>query len=164
MADTNALELYAEISIGLIGFAGVVAALGRSRLPAPTRRFRISALLLYGVVALAGSLLPIVLLGHGLAVTHAWLASAIALVSAQITLMAWAVRQTRPLLSDGLLAPLLTRTVFAIFLGATLYLLYGITFDRTALPGIYLVGLSFTLGLGVFHFVLLVTSVHAADD
>ena len=51
MPDTGALALFAEISIGLVGFTGVVSALGRSRLPPAIRSFRILALLLYSVVA-----------------------------------------------------------------------------------------------------------------
>ncbi|MCZ6460175.1 MAG: hypothetical protein O6766_12540, partial [Gammaproteobacteria bacterium] len=103
MPDTGALELFAEISIGLVGFTGVVSALGRSQLPPAIRSFRILALLLYSVVALGGSLLPIVLLNHGISTMTTWLVSAVSLVVAQIAIMVWAAIAVVPLLRDGLL-------------------------------------------------------------
>ncbi len=164
MPDTTALELFAEISIGLVGFAGVVSALGRSRLPPAIRSFRISALLLYSVVALGGSLLPIVLLNHGISAMSVWLSSAVVLVSAQVAMMAWAVKAIRPLVGDDQLPASLARVIITIFMAAVLYLLYGIFFDRTSLAAIYLVGISFSLGLGVFHFVVLVVSIQSGDQ
>ncbi len=161
MPDTTALELFAEISIGLVGFAGVVSALGRSRLPPAIRSFRISALLLYSVTALGGSLLPIVLLNHGMSATSVWLSSAVVFVSAQSATMAWAARAIRPHVRDDQLSP---RVVIAIFTAAVLYLLYGIFFDRTSLAAIYLVGISFSLGLGVLHFFVLVVSIQSGDQ
>ena len=163
MPDTGALELCAEISIGLVGFTGVVSALGRSRLPPAIRSFRILALLLYSVVALGGSLLPIVLLNHGISTMTTWLVSAVSLVVAQIAIMVWAAIAVAPLLRDGLLPTLVARVVFTIFGLVVLYLLYGIVFDRSSLAGIYLVGVSVSLALGVFHFVVLVQSVRSRD-
>ncbi len=161
MPDTTALELFAEISIGLVGFAGVVSALGRSRLPPAIRSFRISALLLYSITALGGSLLPIVLLNHGMSATSVWLSSAVVLVSAQAATMAWAARAIRTRVRDDQLSP---RVVITIFTAAVLYVLYGIFFDRTSLAAIYLVGISFSLGLGVFHFFVLVVSIQSGDQ
>ena len=164
MPDTTALELFAEISIGLVGFAGVVSALGRSRLPPATRSFRISALLFYSVVALGGSLLPIVLLNHGISAATVWLSSAVALVSAQLVMMIWAVKSIQPLRRDDQLPASIARTVLTIFTAAMIYVVYGIFFDRTSLSAIYLVGLSFSLGLGVFHFVVLVQSTQIGEQ
>ena len=64
--DHSSLELLAELSIGLVGFAGVVSALGRSRLTDATRSFRVQALLVNGVTSLTFSIMPIVLLGYDL--------------------------------------------------------------------------------------------------
>ena len=163
MSDTSALELFAEISIGLVGFAGVVSALGHSRLAPAIRSFRILALLLYSVVALGGSLLPIVLLNHGMNMMTAWLLSAVALVVAQIAIMVWAAIAVAPLMREGLLPSFIARIVFTIFGVVVFYLLYGILVDRASLAGIYLVGIFVSLALGVFHFVLLVVSVRAED-
>ncbi len=161
MPDTTALELFAEISIGLVGFAGVVSALGRSRLPPAIRSFRISALLLYSMTALGGSLLPIVLLNHGISAMSVWLSSAVVLVSAQAATMAWAARAIRTRVRDDQLSP---RVVITIFTAVILYVLYGIFFDRTSLAAIYLVGISFSLGLGVLHFFVLVVSIQSGDQ
>ena len=51
-------EILAEISIGLIGFAGVVVALGRSALSRSTRKFHLIMLFANGAAALWGSLSP----------------------------------------------------------------------------------------------------------
>ena len=163
MADTSALELFAEISIGLIGFAGVVTALGRSRLPLPTRSFRIWALLLYSIVALGGSLFPIVLSNYGLNASSVWLTSSIVLVTAQLTMLAWAAKTIPPLVRDGHLPTALAGVVFALYMLVALYLVYGILFARASLSAIYLVGIFFGLCLGVFHFFHLVISVPMGD-
>ena len=163
MTDTTALELFAEISIGLVGFAGVVSALGRSRLPPTIRAFRISALLLYSVMALGGSMLPIVLLNHGMTEATAWLTSAIALASAQLATAAWALKTIPRLLRDDQSLAPFARVVTPIFFLAILYLLYGIFFDRASLSAIYLVGIFCSLGLGVFHFFMLVVSISSRD-
>ncbi len=90
-----------------------------------------------------------------------WLVSAVALVVAQIAIMVWAAIAVAPLLRDGLLPNLVARVVFTIFGLVVLYLLYGIVFDQSSLAGIYLVGISVSLALGVFHFVVLVQSVRS---
>jgi hypothetical protein len=51
-------EILAEVSIGLVGFAGVVVALGRSELPSSTQKFHLTMLFANGVAALWGSLSP----------------------------------------------------------------------------------------------------------
>ena len=56
--DFGIFELLAELSIGLLGFTGVVSALGRSRLTAEVRAFRVGALVSYSSTSLLGSILP----------------------------------------------------------------------------------------------------------
>ena len=90
-----------------------------------------------------------------------WLVSAVALVAAQIAVMVWAAIAVAPLLRDGLLPSLMAGVVFTIFGLVVLYLLYGIVFDQSSLAGIYLVGISVSLSLGVFHFVVLVQSIRS---
>ena len=51
-------EILAEISIGLIGFAGVVVALGRSSLSSTARRFHLVMLFANGAAAMWGSISP----------------------------------------------------------------------------------------------------------
>ena len=164
MPDTTTLELFAEISIGLVGFAGVVSALGRSRLPAPIRSFRISALLLYSVTALGGSLFPIVLLNYGVKATAAWVASAVALVFAQLAIVAWAARVVPPLVRSRHLPTPLALVISSIYPVATLYLIYGIFWDQQSLFAIYPAVLLCSLSLSVFHFFMLVVSIQTGDQ
>ncbi len=163
MPDTTTLELFAEISIGLVGFAGVVSALGRSRLPAPIRSFRISALLLYSITTLGGSLLPIVLLNYRIDTTVAWVASATVLAFAQLAILAWAARVIPPLVRSGQLPAPLALTISSTYLVVTLYLLFGIFWDQTSLSAIYLLVLLCSLSFSVFHFFMLVVSIQSVD-
>ena len=57
--DTQNFDTLAEISIALIGFAGVVGALGRSRLPSEVLSMRLRMLFASGSMALWGSLCPV---------------------------------------------------------------------------------------------------------
>jgi hypothetical protein len=163
MSDTSTLELLAEISIGLVGFAGVVTALGRSRLPPPMRRFRIRALLLYGIVALGGALLPVILFDYRISAASVWLSSAVVLVCAQLAMITWAAKTIPPLVRAGQLPTSLAFVVVALLLVVVLYLLHGILFARASLSAIYSVGIFFILGLGVFHFFNLVVSIPFGD-
>ncbi len=43
-------------------------------------------------------------------------------------------------------------------------LVWGLAFARASLPAIYLVALSWTLGMGVFHFYKLVISIQLQGD
>ena len=164
VSDTSTLELFAEISIGLVGFAGVVTALGRSRLPAPTQRFRIRALLLYSIIALGGALLPIILFDYGISDISVWVSSAVVLVFAQLVILVWAARTIPPLVREGHLPASLARVVSAFLFVVILYLTYGIIFSRPSLSAIYGVGLFSLFGLGVFHFFNLVISIPFGDE
>ena len=58
MNDPAGFEILAEIAIGLIGFAGVVVALGKTSIDAIEKRVRLRLLFLNGVVALWGGVSP----------------------------------------------------------------------------------------------------------
>jgi len=56
--NIQSFDVLAEISIALIGFAGVVVALGRSNLTSEALRFRLVLLFVNGATALWGGLTP----------------------------------------------------------------------------------------------------------
>ena len=60
MNDFSAFENVAAMSIAIIGFAGIVAALGRTRLNPKEARFRLVMLFVNGGTALWGCLTPTV--------------------------------------------------------------------------------------------------------
>jgi hypothetical protein len=160
----SALELVAEISIGLIGFAGVVATLARSRMPPAVRSFRITALMLNGATALIGSLLPIVLLNYGIASSTTWVAAGGVVIVWQAAVITWAAGTLRGLFRIGQIPRNLTLVVLSLASLVLAYLVYGTLFDHESLPAIYLAVLAFALVLGLFHFLMLVVSIQAADD
>ena len=63
MNDFNSFETVAEISIAIIGFAGVITVLGRSGLSETESRWRLIMLFLDGATALWGCLTPVLAVG-----------------------------------------------------------------------------------------------------
>jgi len=155
------LELIAEMSIALVGFAGVVSALGRSRLSVATLSFRIRALLFNGVTAVVFSLLPIILAVHGLSETVLWTVAAILLGITQVCTMIWAARRVSTLTDDEV-PTAIRRIVFTTMTISVLYLSYGVGIQSEWLSAIYLVGLSASFCVGLLHFCFLVTSIQSS--
>ena len=158
------LETLAQLSVGLIGFAGVVSALSKSRLHVNTRTFRIRALLLYSTAALFGSLLPIVLASFDLSSTMVWVASSSVLTLALAGIFVWLGVIVRRLTSEGHLSNALAKSLRGVAIIVIVLFIWGIVFLRAYLHSIYLVGLLWTLGMGVFHFYKLVMSIQLHDD
>ena len=159
----STLELLAEISIGLVGFAGVVSALGRSRLSKATLSFRIGALLINSVTALVFSILPLLLAAHGVSVNVQWTIATALLVLAQTGTITWSARWVSSL--SGEEVPNLIRVVmFSLIVLTIMYELYGIFFDPPSLSSIYIVGVSVSFGIGLFHFCILVLSIHVSTE
>lgn len=164
MNDMGDLETFAQLSVALIGFAGVVSALGKSQLHIDARAFRIRALLLYSAAALFGSLLPIVFASFELSATIVWVASTSLLTLALVGIFLWLGVIVRRLTSGGHLSNALARSLRGIAILVIVLLIWGTAFSRAYLHSIYLVGLLWTLGMGVFHFYKLVISIQLHDD
>jgi len=159
----SSLELLAELSIGLVGFAGVVSALGRSRLSKATLSFRVGALLINSVTALVASIIPLLLAAHGVSVNVLWTIATVFLVLAQIGTITWSARWVSSLSSEEV--PNLIRVVmFSLIVLTILYELYGIIFDLPSLSAIYIVGVSVSFGVGLFHFCILVLSINVSTE
>jgi hypothetical protein len=153
------LELFAELSIGLLGFTGVVSALGKSRLTTELRAFRVSALLRFGSTSLVASILPIVLGSYGLMEQTVWFVSSLVLVSAIAGISVWGFISNSRLLTSTMQLRVLASLVFTIVLGISAYLIYGLIYLPENMASIYLVSLTTMLGLGVYHFCMLVASI-----
>jgi hypothetical protein len=160
----STLELLAEISIGLIGFAGVVTALGRSKLATEVRYFRTIALLLNGGAALFGSLLPIILFNSGLSASTLWISSSVALGLIMTSSLLWVSFKARKLIAQSELPA--GMTVLIVFLSSLvgLVLLYAAFFASSSLPRIYPGAVFWSLALGIFHFFILVISIEVPSE
>ena len=163
MQNLDVLEIFAEVSIGLVGFAGVVSALGWSRLHPRIKSFRVQALLLYGIAALAGSLFPLILSRFDLGAHVLWVYSASSLLAIQLGTLIYLSLQLRPLVRAAQLPAPIALGVPTINVSSMLLLVYGLLFAGSALSAIYVVGLSTSLSLGVFHFYMLVVSIQSGD-
>ena len=164
MTDPGTLETFAELSIGLIGFAGVVSALGKSRLHIETRSFRIKALLLYSVTALLGSLLPIVLLSSELDPPGTWVISSIVFVLVCAGILIWGAYRLRRLALGGHIPAFMALALWSIGALVVIGLIYALLFATSSLHSVYLFGVAWALGMGVFHFCMLVVSIQLQDE
>ena len=162
--DLSPLELLAELSIGLVGFAGVVSALGSSRLTDATRTFRIQALLVNGVTSLTFSILPIILFSYDFNENSVWTISALCLVTTQALILGWSVRRVNPVTQDVQILLVIRMTIALMLLAVIIYLLYGIIMQVNFLASIYLVGVTASFGLGMFHFCVLVISIQSSAN
>ena len=162
--DTAALELFAELSIGLVGFAGVVSALGKSQLHIGVRMFRIRALLLYSATSLFASIFPIVSFSFGIENTSVLMAATILMILGFIGILFWFGRTARPLTDAGHLPVALARSLGALGVVVILLLCSGLLLFPSQLSSNYLVGLSWILMMGVFHFCMLVLSIQLNEE
>ena len=157
--DFGPLETYAELSIGLIGFAGVVSALGKSRLNAEIRAFRVISLLRYSATSLFGSLFPVVLGSYDFNENTVWFVSTLGLSLAFVAVIIWGYWFNIAIMKSERFLWILARIIRVVLIAVLAYLMYGLVFSPHTLDAIYLVGLSTMLGLGVFHFCMLVASI-----
>jgi len=164
VTDPGTLETFAELSIGLIGFAGVVSALGKSRLHIETRSFRIMALLLYSVTALLGSVLPIVLFSFELDPPEAWIISSIVFALVYAGIIVWGSFRLRRLALGGHIPAFMALALWSIGVLVVLSLIYALLFAASSLHSFYLAAVSWALGMGVFHFCMLVVSIQVQDE
>jgi len=140
------LETLAELSIGLIGFAGVVSALGNSRLHIEVRAFRIRALPFYSAIALLGSLLPVVANSFEIEPSTVSFVSTIALILAISSIMIWFFRGVRVLTREGNLPVMLAGVLGTIGALVVMLLISGLlffsNFSLFNLPGRAFLGIS----------------------
>jgi hypothetical protein len=95
MDQVELLTAIIEASIGLIGFSGLVIALGRraSGEWSPGDKLRLVNLLATGVIVLACTLVSLILLSAGVPQTTAWASSSVAWVILVLPFSVWAIPQ-----------------------------------------------------------------------
>ena len=155
MQTDDILILFAELSVALAGFTGVVGALDRrgfSRWP-PMRRAYFANLLAASFLALFWSVLPLVASNAGVAPSRTWgLCSTIwALTMIPVNLMFW--RQIRKH-DVGIPLPAVAQTS-ALAIVVVLQLYNGIALQ---LSWPFLVAIGLSLGSGAMAFVMIVVS------
>ena len=156
MTSLDVLTTLAEISIALVGFSGVVSALGRSKLPVELRIFRIRALLFESCVALGASVFPLTIAGTDL---DLWFVSGVFFAAVMIINGVWIIRygtERFKTLSGYIIASICTAFIFML-VGALI-------FYRSHIAVIYLLSIFLYLALGMYHFVKLVVSLESSSD
>ena len=85
-------------------------------------------------------------------------------MGALIGIAAWFATIVNPLTRGGHLPTMLAYSLGFVSSLVIILLIYGIVFARVQLASIYLVGLCWALGMGVFHFCMLVLSIQVEDE
>ena len=102
-APPDVLSTFTEVFIALMGFSGVVIALGRSEIPETTRRFRVKALLVSSSVGLGASVLPSVVAEF---TRNIWPLCTGVLGACMVLNLVWALRNLIPMVKQGDAPPL----------------------------------------------------------
>jgi hypothetical protein len=90
--------------------------------------------------------------------------STTALILAFGGILTWFGRGFRRLTTKGHLSVMLAGVLGAIGVLVVMLLISGLLFFRASIYPIYLVGLSWILAMGVFHFCMLVLSIQIQDE
>jgi hypothetical protein len=147
MEQSGFLQTIAQVSIGLAGFAGVIAAFSKFKIAAKAVTYRVRLMVVLSLLTMLLSLLPFLLLEFGLSEECTWrVATGVFGVSA-IPLLAWTWIGLRPLYKAGLLhtQPItaIQYTVGAVLIVALFASAAGFTGPLAA--AVYLSGLFFCL-------------------
>lgn len=161
MDDFSTFETVAEISIAIIGFAGVVAALGKTRLDPTEARFRLIMLFVNGAIALWGCLTPSLASNF---TADPWLLAGWLYFPALLTGNAYAWRNLYSLIKAGNLVPKMFYVVTPLIVVSLIYLLVSLLFFPTQIEGAQLTSVLLILYLGLYHFFLLVSRLKLNDD
>jgi hypothetical protein len=150
-----------EVCIAIIGFAGVVAALGKSQLPINVRSTRIKALLFASSVGLVGSLLPAFLTQFPIPL---WQTSAGLLALCIWFNAVWARKEISKLHRTGYTSPV----VYWFFNIGTGLMIISLAFaaylDSASIIGIYLMGIGWQVLLAMNHFFRLIIAVQIFES
>ena len=157
----DSFSVLAEISIALIGFAGVVVALGRSKLAKAEQEFRLRLLFVNGATSLWGGLTPTV--ASLVIPNHQWLLSGLLFAPVLLTVNIYAWFNFFRLIRARSIMPIVFYVVTPFSLVALLWLLYGMLFDRGQIPGAQFIASTLVLFLGVYHFFVLTISGASSD-
>ena len=153
-------EILAEVSIGLIGFAGVVVALGRADLSRSAQKFHLTMLFANGVAALWGSLSPtIARLILGMESSYIALASLMYLpVFAFVNIYAHRII-FRFYSTSKDTSPLLAYAVAFIITSSFMYMAVALIAYPVQIAASMYTSISLLLFLGLSHFYDLVTAI-----
>ena len=153
-------EILAEISIGLIGFAGVVVALGRSALSRAAQRFHLVMLFANGAAAMWGSLSP-TLAGLMLGLDSSYMVLACIMYLPTfifVNIYAWRIILRFYSVSEAT-PTAWTYTSFLISVASLFYMSAAvIMYPSQIAPSLY-ASISLLLFMGLSHFFALVTAI-----
>ncbi len=158
MSSPGSFEVLAELSIALVGFAGVVVVLGRSSLPGAARRFRLVLLFANGSTALWGALTPSLsaLLVQG---EPSWRLAGMLYLPLVLAINGYAWRNFFLFQRDGQRLPMVFYVATPLIVGSLLYLAGSLLLLPSQIPAAQFLSVVLLLFLGLYHFFILTTSI-----
>ena len=163
MDNIQSFDVLAEISIALIGFAGVVVALGRSSLPREALRFRLVLLFVNGATALWGGLTPAIASMFVLESTTVPLLAGTLYLPALIGVNGYAWVQFVSLIRRRQVLPRAFYFVTPPVMASLLYLIVALVWLTEHIMLAHFTSVVFMLFLGLYHFFVLTIGVLGDD-
>jgi len=161
--DIQSFDVLAEIAIALIGFAGVVVALGRSSLPVETLRFRLVLLFVNGSIALWGGLTPAIASLYVVESTNAPLLAGALYLPALIGVNVYAWIRFVSMMRSGQELPRAFYFVTPAVMASLFYLIVALVWLTEHIEFAHFTSVVFMLFLGLYHFFVLTMAVLADD-
>lgn len=151
LIDPAGFEILAEIAIGMIGFAGVVVAIGKTKLDGAEQTVRLRLLFLNGVVALWGGLSPsIAVYAFG---PDSWRISGSLFLLAFCAIIVYAHHLTFRRYSTELRAGhLISKSIAVLLILEFAYLSTALIFFPAQIASAQYLGVLLLLFLGLYHF------------
>jgi hypothetical protein len=160
MQPTDVAVIFLEVSVAVLGFAGVTVALGRRYSRASWEGFRLSTLAVSGVGAIVGSMCPIVL---SVVTTRYWEYSALVLLAFLTYGLISGVRKLHSA-TGNFVNDWISGLVVIVNTGAIVAIVLSILMAREFLEASYLLSVAFLLLLAIRHFVALILVTGLDDD
>ena len=159
----DSFQILAEISVGLIGFSGVVVALGYSKLSGQEQSLRLNLLFLSGATALWGGLTPTLagFMSHG----GGWVLSGVLFIPVLLGVNIYAWRNLYRLTRAGGLStlPAIFYVVTPLTVFAPLWVLYSLFLEHKQIAAAQFFATTVILFLGVYHFYVLTVRGNGVD-
>lgn len=148
--EPGSFEIFAELSVTMLGFSGITAVLGGSQLDSPFIIVRIKGLLFCAGVAGVASIMPLA----GLTLEH----SAYLFELLLLSLMAWNFLGFRSISSHRASLPIFIPLI-ALLLSSSIFLGYQLYFEASNLTSAYAFGISACLLCAGSYFIRVVLSM-----
>ena len=164
MDSSQSFEFLAEVSIALVGFAGVVVALARAKLHYLALRLRLTLLFINGSTALWGSLTPTISsISTPETNTQIFIAGLMYMpVLMAVNVYAWV--QFATLIRNNEIVPRTFYILTPFIVASLIYLVVSLVALPNHIQLAHFISIVIMLFLGLYHFYILTTSIMSNES